>query len=184
MRRPARKFALILASLLAPLLPATTLHAFSVEGSTVSIVAPGEICGGLRYLFSFHVYNGSPDEEWLDEVEVAFPAGFVIDAATAAVVEGFSGPWAFEFSTGADGNVALWRDADGEYGEIWSGDSGTFSVEVEVPADLLEGPILSWRLSGDGWADPPHDLTGVDGVGLCSTATVAVTWGLVKTLYR
>lgn len=185
MRRPARKFALCLCVLSLLAAPAAPVLALSVEGSAVTLTQPGDVCGGIRYIFRFQVFNGSPDEEWLDEIEIAFPPGYGIDPASASIEEGFSGPWAFEFRVeGADGNIAIWRDADGEYGEIWSGDSGVFTVEVDVPAGILEGPQLSWRLSGDDWADPPHDVTGNTAAGLCSTATAVMTWSSLKSLYR
>jgi hypothetical protein len=181
MRNPA----LSILAIIFLFLTAGTVHAQSIEGSTISRLAPSEVCSPANYLFQFEVVNLSPDEEWLAHIEITFPEGFVIHPETAVYEEGFSGPWAFDFQVTGDGiQTAVWLDADGGEGEIWAGDSGIFQVEVSAPAGLEGALYAPWLLEGDDYAEPPHVVTGEMTIPLCVTATEATTWGAVKALYR
>lgn len=185
---PIRRLAIrrrALATLTALLLTAGTAHSRSIDGSTVDPISPPQICAETRYVFAFLVQNLSPDEEWLAHIEITFPEGFVIHPETASYEEGFSGPWSFDFSvTGTDVQTAIWHDGDGEEGEIWAGDSGTFRVEATAPTGLIGDLFFPWHLEGDIYAEPPHMVDGVFEIPLCSTATEPTTWGAVKVVYR
>ena len=158
------------------LLGASGAWAQSLTGSYVEPVSPTEICPDQDYTFTFYVWNGSVDVEWIDLVEVTFPAGMVIDAGTA----GYDNPsWSFGFAL--IGQTAQWYDSDGSWGEIYDQEGGNFFVDANT-GGLAGGTTFDWHLSGDDYGAPPHELYGSFDIPVGSTATEASTWGAVKAL--
>ena len=57
---------------------AVSAGARNMEGSYVEMLSPASIAPGETFLFEFGVYNASLDSEWLTDVLITFPDGWVI----------------------------------------------------------------------------------------------------------
>ena len=146
----------------------------SIGGSTVSTgdcYQPGQ-----TQTLCFTVYNGSEDAEWLDRVRLTFPTALgdwvvscytqdAVDSSGSVVHMACSTPHAYE---------VLYVDNDDEtptpIGEISSGSSWGFCVQVSIPGGYFGPRVVNWGLSGDeepGSAEP-HDIEGSLPIEVCT----------------
>jgi hypothetical protein len=159
---------------------AVSACARGLEGSSVELLSPASISPGQTYTFEFSVQNASPDNEWIADVRVTFPDGYVISAGSMSYVEIVPGRPAFDMLV-ADGPTAVWEDGDGSYGEIWDDECCRVSVEATVAPQLFGVPIY-WCLQGDIWGDPPHESCG--SIDVRVTPVEASSWSAIKSLYN
>lgn len=129
----------------------------SVEGSTLtcdqSTYIPGE-----TFDFNFSLYNGSPDNEWLDTLEVYFPEGVNVNFATN-FVGGTLGPLVYDGTTG-NGITVHWNDENPQNGgNILPFESAMALVNLSFDQSLDDTLQIIYRISGDVNNAPPHDIT-------------------------
>jgi hypothetical protein len=125
----------------------------SIEGSTLSsdfnTYLPGE---SIDYTFS--LYNGSPDNEWLDTLVMHFPEGVSLNFSTN-FTGGSLGPLVFDGSSG-NAVTASWNDINGGNGNIVPGETALALLNLgfdEALEDTLRIPI---EISGDIFGSDPH----------------------------
>jgi len=169
---------------LAILVVATTAMAGrSLEGSTVTLEEPAlPLDPGQTYTFRFYVENWSEDYEYVADIIITFPDGYVLDEESIGWEEGpywsySSGNWNMQVS----GTEASWLDADGEWGELDDYEDCYVFVDTTVPEDDPRDSI-SWLLVGDVYGEEPHEVSGI--IELTTTPVDATTWGAIKALYR
>ena len=161
---------------------AVTAGARSIEGSYVELLSPSSISPGSTYTFEFGVYNASLDAEWLTDVLITFPDGWIINEGSMSYVPIVADPIRPDWlMTVPDGPTAMWLDNDGGYGEMYGDEYTTVSVEVYVATQLYGIPIY-WCLKGDIWGDPPHEVC--DCVYLQVTPVEETSWASIKALYQ
>jgi len=105
----------------------------------------------------FRIFNGSPDGEWLNRVQLTFPTqdGNWLVACNPALQDptdsaGYSVDFACTVPpTKTNEVVYADNDSDG-WGEISAGASWGTCLEVTVPAGYDGDRYISWLLSGDG----------------------------------
>jgi subtilisin family serine protease len=149
--------------LLTDLAPARGLGTNSIAGSTVT----GDDCyvpGGMSTL-CFTAHNASTDVEWLDEVALAFPAGWAVACNSQDATD--SGDNLVFFTCAASGNNVSYTDSDGGFGEVYGGESWGFCVDVTAPGGASGSQAVDWVLSGDDWGSAPHDVGGTLSIGGC-----------------
>lgn len=161
---------------------AVSAGARSIEGSYVELLAPSAISPGETMTFEFGVYNASTDTEWVTDVLITFPDGWIIDEGTMAYVPIVADPirpsWDMIVP---DGPTAMWLDNDEGYGELYGDEYTTVSVDVYV-SDTLFGLPIYWCLKADIWGDPPHEVC--DCIELMITPVEEQSWAGIKALYR
>ncbi|MBM4118483.1 hypothetical protein FJ251_12255 [bacterium] len=152
----------------------------NMSGGYVNLISPTTVNpGDTGVMFTFYVYNGSPDTEWTKNVIFTFPTCFTVTAGSYN--DGGLG-WVFNFV--AAGNVGSFLDGDGGWGEIYDGDGGYFYVTVDVGGGCPAGPAqVAWQQDGDVWGSPPHFITGVCDFTIGGTAVEPSTFSSVKALY-
>lgn len=119
----------------------------------------------------FTVYNGSADAEWLDEVRLTFPNVGGLgpwNVACKSQDANDSSGYPVNLSCTPSGNEVRYIDNDVEVptniGEVTSGSSWGFCVDVTIPSGY-DGPrIINWGLSGD----EAHDITGETTIEACT----------------
>ena len=142
-----------------------------------SMVNPGD----TGVVFTFYVYCGSPDYEWIRNLPFTFPACFTVTDGSWDD-SGASSVWSFDFA--AAGNVAQFLDNDAGYGEVYDGDGGYFYVTVDVGTDCDAGPaMVHYLLEGDDYGNDPHFVEADLDFTIGGTATDDNTWSSVKSLY-
>jgi hypothetical protein len=104
--------------------------------------------------FTFH--DGSPDEEWLERVELNFPSGVSVNSGTAIQV-GAAPRIAYGGATG-NGVTAVW-DEGGYPSVVYNGETGTATLNLTF-AGVTGDVEVPYTLTGDGWGGPPHKVTG------------------------
>jgi len=128
----------------------------SVAGSTVTCTE-SEFLAGETMDLHIAVYNASTDAEWLFEVNIDFPAGVVVNSATA--LTGGSEPLSFTGPTG-DGVTANWYGTDGSWGALHGGETATCTVNVTFGGGLTGEQTFGWDIVGDDYGSTPHTLAG------------------------
>jgi hypothetical protein len=173
------KTLLIVASVLALALPA---FAQEIEGAFVDLVDPAatELLPGEVMTMEFIVQNDSQDAEWITDVHIAFPDGFVLYPATMGYDEIVAGRPSWTMFVPPVDHTAIWEDNNGGYGEVWSTESTLVRIDVLV-ADVLWGCIY-WHLWGDEWGADPHDVCGCIDIGFSPVRDAS--WSSIKALYQ
>ncbi len=140
-----------------PFKPATTAAVKSIAGSTLTADV-SEYIPGQTVDIVFTVSNGSTDDEWLTDVNVAFPTGVTPNSATS-----FVGGTHGNMTASAPGANVAWHGDTGSpnyYGVIVGGESATATVNVTFDAGLSGDQSLSFTVTGDQWGGTPHSVTG------------------------
>ncbi|MGD9374236.1 MAG: S8 family serine peptidase [Anaerolineae bacterium] len=104
---------------------------------------------------AFEVYNFSQDSEWVEEVELTFPATWVVSCQKQDPVD--SCGYDVSFGCSVSGSRVSYS---GGPDPIHDGCSWGFGVQVTVPAGITGTQVLDWRLVGDEWGDAPHVAVG------------------------
>ena len=136
----------------------------NIAGSTVTWMSgtynPG---GGTTDTICFSAHNNTDDAEWLDAVVVTFPATWT--AACFSQDAQDSGGNDIAFSCTPVANVVTYADTDGGYGEIYSGQTWGFCVDVTPPLGTWTPPQqVDWDISGDDYGADPRDVSGSEDI--------------------
>lgn len=129
----------------------------SIEGSELTI-APTGYKPGESIDFTMNLYNGSPDNEWLDTLIVNFPEGVTVNFATN-FIGGTQGPLVFDGGSG-NGSPVSWNDNDGSNGgNILPGESALSIANIHFDEDLNDTLQIVYTVSGDDYGGTPHSIT-------------------------
>jgi hypothetical protein len=125
----------------------------SIEGSTLSsdfqTYLPGEAND-----YTFSLFNGSPDNEWLDNLIIHFPEGVSLNFSTN-FVGGTLGPLVFDGSTGT-AVTASWNDVNGGGGNILPGETAVALLNLGFDEALDDTLRIPYEISGDIFGSGPH----------------------------
>ncbi|MCF7911272.1 MAG: agmatine deiminase family protein [Candidatus Cloacimonetes bacterium] len=107
----------------------------------------------------FTAYNLSNDTEWINGVEMVFPAGFDVQNATD-FIGGSGGALVYDGTQGNDVTITWFGETPSHYGVLQDGQSATATVEVTVADDFSGNALLAWTLNGDNYGTEPHSVNG------------------------
>lgn len=172
------KHLLIAVCILAFAIPA--MAGRSLEGSYVELVSPTDPMPDTTYTFTFYVWNNSFDTEWVSDVWLTFPDGYVLDAMSMAYDNPNPTPSLFVWDMLVDGQTAQWNDGDEGYGELYDQVGTNIYIDVTTP-DEITGEIY-WELFGDIYGAEPHYVDGSIMLGF--TPVEESTWSSIKAMYR
>ncbi|MFZ5918178.1 MAG: hypothetical protein ACOYZ7_14645 [Chloroflexota bacterium] len=140
--------------------PAAGAGILGVSGSDVT----AEQCyqANQPQTLCFTVYNGSTGWEWLDGVQLTFPAllgNWTVACNSQEATDSVGYPVSMSCST-PSANQLTYADSDSDgYGEISNGASWGFCADVTVPA-AYEGPrTINWSLHGDDSNETSGQIT-------------------------
>ncbi len=129
----------------------------SIAGSFLAM-APQGYTPGETIDFSMSLYNGSPDNEWLDTLSIEFPAGVSVNFATN-FIGGTQGPLVYDGSHG-NGSTINWNDNNpGNGGNILPGETATSIANISFDQGLNDTLRIIYHISGDVHANEPHEIT-------------------------
>ncbi len=130
----------------------------SIEGSYLDCTQK-EFHSGEPYSWSFTLYNGSGDDEWLQELSIQLPEGIEVQSASN-FSGGSSGDLVF---TGSFGNGPLlnWygEDASG-WGVVHGGEYAYGEFSGIVDAGFTGDATLEYVIKGDEYGQEPHIIEG------------------------
>jgi hypothetical protein len=124
------------------------------------LVTPAEYFNtGQEYTWSLNVYNPSPDNEWLKELYLEFPAGIEITTASD-FIGGSGGPMAFLGPFG-NGVTVTWHGQDANnWGVVHGGENASADITVTIYETLLQDVDLNYEIYGDVYGGLPHVVQG------------------------
>ncbi|MDD4687832.1 MAG: C25 family cysteine peptidase [Candidatus Cloacimonetes bacterium] len=132
---------------------ATRAMTGSTLSSNVSSYAPGTTSS-----WTFTVTNNSPDNEWVRDIDIAFPASVTVNSVTS-----FSGgqyPLTANLQNGT-GVTINWHYSDSSnYGGIYPDETATATVNVTINSTTSGDLNLPWIINGDDYGDDPHSVSG------------------------
>lgn len=129
----------------------------SIAGSTLNLDA-SDYSPGIIANWTFSVYNGSNDTEWLKRVIVTFPTGVTVNSFTDFV--GGAGGNLVSSSTTGNGVTIDWFGESGAWGVIYGGQTATATVNVTINTACEGALSLPYQIYGDIFGADPHTLTG------------------------
>ncbi|MCF8366269.1 MAG: hypothetical protein K9H16_10830 [Bacteroidales bacterium] len=128
----------------------------SIEGSKLT-ASPNGYKPGESIDFTFNLYNGSPDNEWLDSLTVNFPEGVSVNFSTN-FIGGTLGPLVYNGSSG-NGNPVQWNDENGANGgNILPGETATCILNLSFDESFNDTLHIIYKISGDVFGGGPHDV--------------------------
>lgn len=148
-------FKSVLLSMMLVLL-ASSLSFASVEGSTATAMPDSYTAGAIQTI-EFLVWNGSMDAEWLDEIIITLPEGWVITEIWHRAGPNNYGSHLW-FMQGQGTNTARWFNNQG-FGVHYSQSDRYYGMKVWVPPTAGNVSMVDVWVRGDGWGMPPHDIS-------------------------
>jgi len=130
----------------------------NITGSTLSLnTAQYQPSATLDWVFTVH--NASPDDEWLREVYIRFPAGIGVNSFTNFTGGGNGDMLPQAYMDGGE-TVVHWFSDLSNWGVVYPGNDAVAVVNVSI-GEAFTGPItLPWQIKGDVYGAAPHELTG------------------------
>lgn len=129
----------------------------NISGSTLTTSKLGYV-PGETFDFTFSLYNGSNNNEWLDTLIVNFPQGVTLNFATN-FVGGSLGPLVYNGTSG-NGVTVGWNDTNGGIGgNILPGETATSIVNLTFSESLNDTLEIVYTISGDVNGAGPHEIT-------------------------
>ena len=125
----------------------------SVEGSTLTSDMTSYI-PGETFDYTFSLYNGSTDNEWLDTLVVHLPEGVLLNFSTN-FIGGSQGPLIFDGNTGT-AVTASWNDVNGGGGNIVPGETAIALLNLSFDEALDDTLLIPYEISGDVYGSAPH----------------------------
>ena len=130
----------------------------NITGSTFATDTTDYLPGSMVN-WTFAVTNNSSDNEWLKGVTITFPAGVTVNNVTN-FIGGGGGPLTPNVTSG-NGVTITWHGQDSQgYGLVRPGESAFATVNVSIAPSLSGNLTLPWSITGDGWGNNPHTLSG------------------------
>lgn len=130
----------------------------SIAGSSLSLDT-SEYSPGTTLNWSFALFNGSTDDEWLKYVYITFPAGVLVNSASNFI--GGGGGDLIPDLTSGDGITICWAVADPTgWGTVYAGNTAVATVNVTIMTTFTGTLSLPYQIDGDNYGADPHVLNG------------------------
>jgi len=129
-----------------------------MTGSYV-VCSTEEFTPGETVDWVFTVYNMSPDNEWLTDVNIEFPPGVTVNSATD-FVGGAGGPLLWDETTGEEVTLNWHGETALGYGLIHAGQAATAVINVTTTTEFAGNIVLAYEIVGDGYGEDPHVVYG------------------------
>ncbi|MCF7912281.1 MAG: T9SS type A sorting domain-containing protein [Candidatus Cloacimonetes bacterium] len=114
---------------------------------------------GEETTWTFTVYNGSPDNEWVSDVWLDFPLGVTVLSASD-VTGGSGGDMIWDGTTGAGQRVNWHGLTVNEWGVLQSHETAVWEVDVLLSTEFAGDMTIGWEIWGDTYGADPHFVTG------------------------
>jgi hypothetical protein len=123
------------------------------------VCSTDEFTPGETVDWYFTVYNISPDNEWITDINIEFPPGVTVNEATN-FVGGSGGDLIYDETTGEAVTVNWHGETALGYGLIHSGQAATAMVNVSTTTEFAGNIVIAYEIVGDGYGDEPHVIYG------------------------
>jgi len=127
------------------------------------ICSTDEFTPGETVDWYFYAFNQSPDNEWITDITIDFPAGVTVNEATN-FSGGSGGELIYDEITGEAVSVNWHGETALGYGLIHGGESANALVNVTTTTEFAGNIELNYEILGDGYGADPHSVTGTMGL--------------------
>lgn len=107
----------------------------------------------------FTVYNLSPDNEWVTDVNIQFQPGITVNSA-GNFVGGSGGDLVFDGTLGEGVEINWHGTTSIGYGVLHQNQSAVALVNVDITTEIAGNINLTYEITGDGYGAAPHTITG------------------------
>ncbi len=130
----------------------------SIIGSSLSLNKT-QYMAGTTSDWVFTVHNASTDDEWLKQVIIDFPEGFIINSISG-FVGGTGGTMTPDITSG-NGSTVTWTGiGPGMWGVVHMNETAVASVNITIPSGYTGTQSIPYQIIGDIYGAEPHTLTG------------------------
>lgn len=130
----------------------------SIEGSYLECEQT-EFFAGETFTWSLTVYNGSDDNEWLQELTLQMPQGIIIESTTN-FTGGTGGDMVFNGSFGNGPLLSWWGEDGSGWGVVHGGEYALGEIGGYIEPDFSDDAILPYVITGDIYGNEPHVVYG------------------------
>jgi len=124
------------------------------------VCSTDEFTPGETVDWFFTAYNQSPDNEWITDITITFPAGVTVNSADD-FVGGSGGDMVYDETTG-EAVAVNWHGATAlGYGFLHGGQAATTTVNITTTTEFAGNIELSYEMTGDGYGEDPHVISGI-----------------------
>ena len=114
---------------------------------------------GETTTWTFTVYNGSQDNEWISDVWIDFPLGVTVNNATN-FLGGSGGAMVWDGSSGQGAEVNWHGETANEWGVLHDGEIASGTVDVTLSTEFAGDMTILYTIGGDGFGNDPHEVSG------------------------
>jgi hypothetical protein len=117
-------------------------------------------CQGDTANWTFTVFNGSPDNEWIKQAYMNFPFGVTVTEASDMVDQ--SNDTLFVSGTTGNGVIISWfNEDDNGWGMIHGNEYATCNVNAIIDENFTGDIEIGYQLHGDNYGSEPHMVNGI-----------------------
>jgi hypothetical protein len=132
-------------------------HERNIQGSYLNCNRR-TVNSGESYQLMLTIYNASMDNEWIEEIQIDFPAGVILESTSN--FSGGAGDLVFEGELG-DGVTAVWHGEDiNGWGVLQGGHTASATLEIMVEEDFTDPFEITYIIRGDVYGEEPHEIHG------------------------
>lgn len=129
----------------------------SVEGSYIECFDEAFYKGDSVH-WDFMVYNGSPDQEWLKQINIDFPQGFEVIEISNIIDDSNDTLHIISGEPGFGASFTWFGETDAGWGLITGGERGYFNVLGYVAPDFEGDMVINYEIFGDIYGSEPHQI--------------------------
>jgi hypothetical protein len=129
----------------------------SVGGSSIQC-SENSFNTGDTVAWIFTAFNDSDDSEWIEQISMDFPGGFVIDSLTDYFDQS-EDTLLLISGTPGDGSDFTWLGENDEgWGLIVGGETATTTVYGRISEQFTENMTINYSMQGDIYGAEPHSI--------------------------
>lgn len=129
----------------------------SVEGSTLTPNTTS-IITGAPFTIDISLYNGSPDNEWIEGLVLSLPLGVNLDSASH-IIGGSGGAMEWDGTHGNGSDVSWFGEQSDGWGVLHNGETATATLYLTIDEAIQNSVIIQYQINGEGYAADPHTIS-------------------------
>ncbi|MCF7920402.1 MAG: T9SS type A sorting domain-containing protein [Candidatus Cloacimonetes bacterium] len=129
-----------------------------ISGSFLECDATG-FTPGETTTWTFSVYNGATDNEWVSDVWIDFPLGVTVTGASS-FTGGSGGAMLWDGTTGQGADVNWHGQTANGWGVLHDGEIASAAVNVILSTEFAGDMTILYSVGGDGYGNDPHIVDG------------------------
>jgi hypothetical protein len=140
-----------------PTTPPVVANNRSIEGSTLTSNTM-EVITGAPFSIELSLYNGSPDNEYIEGLTLSLPLGVTLDSATH-FVGGSGGDMEWDYTYGNGSDVSWFGEQTDGWGVLHVGQTATATLYLSIDEAIQNSVIIQYQIEGEVYGAEPHTIS-------------------------